>query len=81
MSVGVVGGEVLLDLDYAEDSRAAVDLTVVATAGGELIEVQGAAEAAPFRREVLNDLIDAALSGIATVTERQRAVLAGISLP
>ena len=81
MSVGVVGGEVLLDLDYSEDSRAAVDLTVVATADGELIEVQGAAEAAPFRRETLNELLDVALGGIATLATRQRAVLAGIPLP
>ena len=81
VSVGVVGGEVLLDLDYSEDSRAAVDLTVVATADGELIEVQGAAEAAPFRRETLNDLVDVALEGIAILTARQRGVLAGIPLP
>lgn len=81
VSVGVVGGEVLLDLDYAEDSRASVDLTVVATDGGALIEVQGTAEAAPFGREVLNDLLDAALAGIAVIAERQRAVLAGIPLP
>ena len=81
VSVGVVGGEVLLDLDYSEDSRAAVDLTVVATAEGELIEVQGAAEAAPFRRETLNELLDVALGGIATLAARQRAVLAGIPMP
>ena len=80
VSVGVVDGRVLLDLDYSEDSRAAVDLTVVATATGELIEVQGAAEAAPFRREVLDELLDAALEGIATIGERQRSVLAGIPL-
>ena len=80
VSVGVVDGRVLLDLDYSEDSRAAVDLTVVATATGELIEVQGAAEAAPFRREVLDELLDAALEGVATIGERQRSVLAGIPL-
>lgn len=80
VSVGVVDGRVLLDLDYSEDSRAAVDLTVVATSTGELIEVQGAAEAAPFRRKVLDELLDAALEGIATLTERQRSVLAGIPL-
>ena len=80
VSVGVVDGRVLLDLDYPEDSRAAVDLTVVATATGELIEVQGAAEAAPFRREVLDELLDAALDGIAAISERQRSVLAGIPL-
>lgn len=80
VSVGVVDGRVLVDLDYSEDSRAAVDLTVVATATGELIEVQGAAEAAPFRREVLDELLDAALEGVATIGERQRSVLAGIPL-
>jgi ribonuclease PH len=81
VSVGVVDRRVLLDLDYSEDSRAAVDLTVVATAAGALIEVQGAAEAAPFRREALDELLDAALDGIAILTERQRSVLAGIPLP
>ncbi|MDE2660686.1 MAG: ribonuclease PH [Acidobacteriota bacterium] len=80
VSVGVVDGRVLLDLDYSEDSRAAVDLTVVATATGELIEVQGAAEAAPFRREVLDELLDAALEGIAVIAARQRSVLAGVPL-
>lgn len=80
VSVGVVDGRVLLDLDYSEDSRAAVDLTVVATATGELIEIQGAAEAAPFRREALEELLDAALGGISTIAARQRAVLAGIPL-
>ena len=81
VSVGVVDGEVLLDLDYSEDSRASVDLTVVATAGGELIEVQGAAEAHPFSRRVLDRLLDAAAGGISALAARQRAVLAGIPLP
>ena len=80
VSVGVVDGQVLLDLDYSEDSRAAVDLTVVATPAGQLIEVQGAAEAAPFRREVLDELLDAALEGISTIAARQRSVLAGVPL-
>lgn len=80
VSVGVVDGRVLLDLDYSEDSRAAVDLTVVATATGELIEVQGAAEAAPFRREVLDELLDVALEGITALAERQRSILAGVPL-
>ena len=80
VSVGVVDGRVLMDLDYSEDSRAAVDLTVVATPAGELIEVQGAAEAAPFRREVLDELLGVALEGIANIAERQRSVLAGIPL-
>ena len=80
MSVGVVDGEVLLDLDYAEDSRASVDLTVVETAGGGLIEVQGAAETKPFSRKLLNELLEVAGGGISTLVERQRAVLSGIPL-
>lgn len=81
VSVGIVDGEVLLDLDYSEDSRASVDLTVVQTAGGALIEVQGAAEARPFSRRVLDQLLDAAAGGVASLVERQRAVLAGVPLP
>ena len=80
VSVGVVDEEVLLDLDYAEDSRASVDLTVVETAGGGLIEVQGAAETKPFSRKLLNELLEVAGGGISTLVERQRAVLSGIPL-
>lgn len=72
VSVGVVDGEVLLDLDYSEDSTAEVDLNVVMTGGGEFVEVQGTAERGAFPREVLDQQVDSAQSGIARLTELQR---------
>ncbi len=75
VSVGVVGGEVLLDLDYSEDSTAEVDLNVVAAGDGRLIEVQGTAEREPFSRETLDRLLDAGLAGCAELTRLQRAAL------
>ena len=81
VSVGVVQGEVLVDLDYAEDSRAAVDLNVVQTAGGRLVEVQGAAEGRPFSRQMLDRLLDRAARANRELCRRQREVLAGIPLP
>jgi ribonuclease PH len=64
VSVGIVDGESLLDLDYAEDSNAEVDLNVVMTGEGRLVEVQATAERVPFDREQLDDLLDLAQSGI-----------------
>jgi ribonuclease PH len=64
VSVGVVEGESLLDLDYAEDSTADVDLNVVMTGDGRLVEVQATAERVPFDRERLDGLLDLAASGI-----------------
>lgn len=81
VSVGVVDGEVRLDLDYSEDSRASVDLNVVQDAGGRLIEVQGSAEGRPFARPTLDEMLDAASEGIARLLARQREALAGIALP
>lgn len=72
VSVGVRNGEVLLDLDYPEDVSVDVDFNVVMTGSGRLIEVQGTAEQAPFTREDLNGLIDAATIGIAELIELQR---------
>jgi ribonuclease PH len=63
VSVGVVDGEPRLDLPYEEDVRAEVDMNVVATADGRLVEVQGTAEGAPFDRAALDRLIDLALDG------------------
>ncbi len=74
-SVGIVDGEAVLDLEYAEDSRAEVDMNVVATAGGRLIEVQGTAERAPFSRDQLSQLLDMAQAGIADLVALQRASL------
>jgi ribonuclease PH len=61
VSVGVVGGKMLVDLDYAEDSTAQVDMNVVMAGGGKLIEVQGTAEGEPFTRDELDAMLDGAL--------------------
>jgi ribonuclease PH len=72
VSVGVVDGVPLLDLDYSEDSRAETDMNVVVTGDGRLVEVQATAEAAPFSREELDALIDLALGGIEEIEVAQR---------
>lgn len=76
VSVGLVGGQVLLDLDYGEDSAAEVDLNVVMTAGGEFVEVQGTAEGEPFPRTVLDVLLDRAAAGIRDLCGLQLRALA-----
>lgn len=75
VSVGVVKENYLLDLCYAEDSDAEVDMNVVMTSAGEFIEVQGTAEGKPMLREQLEKLIDLAQAGIQTLIEYQREVL------
>jgi ribonuclease PH len=77
VSVGIVGGKVCLDLDYAEDSTAEVDMNVVATGEGELVEVQGTAEGKPFPRGDLDRMLDAALEGILRLKELQLAAVKG----
>jgi ribonuclease PH len=76
VSVGVVGGRVRLDLPYEEDARAEVDMNVVATDVGTLVEVQGTAEGATFSRRTLDAMMDSALAGIETLTALQRKALA-----
>ncbi len=76
VSVGLVGSVSMLDLDYSEDSRAEVDMNVVMTGSGGLVEVQGTAEGAPFSRAELSTMLDLAASGIGTVLSLQREVLA-----
>jgi ribonuclease PH len=71
VSVGVVGGEALLDLDYSEDSTAEVDMNVVMTGDGRLVEVQATAEQEPFTRERLDDLLELAGSGIEQLAAAQ----------
>ena len=71
VSVGIVGGEAVLDLDYEEDSGAETDMNVVMTAGGELVEVQATAEGEPFSRELLDRLLDLAACGIESLTAAQ----------
>jgi ribonuclease PH len=74
-SVGVVGGEPLLDLAYEDDSRADVDMNIVKTGDGRFIEVQGTAEAIPFGRDALNTLLDLADLGIKQLVDKQRAIV------
>jgi ribonuclease PH len=75
VSVGVVEGERLLDLDYVEDSSAEVDLNVVLTGDGRLVEVQATAERAPFGRDALDELLDLAAAGIETIEQAQEQAL------
>jgi ribonuclease PH len=73
VSVGVVSGHPMLDLEYVEDSSADTDMNVVMTEQGTFIEVQGTAEAAPFDRSELNALLDLAEGGIRQLIEAQKA--------
>ncbi len=75
VSVGLVEEQPLLDLEYVEDVAAQVDMNVVATGGGGLVEVQGTAEGDPFRRDELDRLIDLAVDGIADLVRAQREIL------
>src|SRR5204862_6899850 len=74
-SVGIVGGEPLLDLAYDDDSRAEVDMNVVKTGDGRFIEVQGTAEGLPFGRQSLDTLLDLADLGIQRLVEQQKAIV------
>ena len=71
VSVGVVGGEPLLDLDYSEDSRAEVDMNVVMTGDANLVEVQATAEREPFSRERLDEMLELAAIGIEQIVVAQ----------
>jgi ribonuclease PH len=77
VSVGIVGGVPVLDLDYAEDSDAETDMNVVMNSGGGFIEVQGTAEGHAFRREELDALLDLAAGGIGRLCALQLAALDG----
>ncbi|HTI27722.1 MAG TPA: ribonuclease PH [Kutzneria sp.] len=76
VSVGVIDGRVRLDLPYEEDSRAEVDMNVVATDAGTLVEVQGTGEGATFARSTLDQMLDLALAGCAELTRLQAEALA-----
>ena len=75
ISVGVVAGEVRLDLCYAEDRDAEVDLNVVMTDDGRLIELQGTAEKAPYSRETLDNMLELAAQGTAALVRLQREAM------
>jgi ribonuclease PH len=72
VSVGIVDGAPMLDLDYERDVEAEVDMNVVMSGRGLLVEVQGTAERAPFTREELDRLLDLAAKGIAELHDLQR---------
>jgi len=74
-SVGIIDGVPMLDLCYAEDSRAEVDLNVIMTHKGSIVEIQGTAEKVPFERSALDELLDLARGGIARLVESQKAAL------
>jgi ribonuclease PH len=76
VSVGIVDGELLLDLEYTEDSTAEADMNVVMTGDRHLVEVQATAEGAPFTREELDELLDLASGGIAKIAEAQESAFA-----
>ena len=75
VSVGLLASRPILDLDYGEDRRAQVDMNVVATGRGTLVEVQGTAEGEPFGREELDRMLDIALDAIADLTVQQRDLM------
>ncbi|MCC6209493.1 MAG: ribonuclease PH [Burkholderiales bacterium] len=75
VSVGLVDGTAMLDLDYAEDSSCQADMNVVMTGDGRVVEVQGTAEGEPFSRAELDRLLALAASGIAQLVARQRQAL------
>lgn len=75
VSAGVVDDKIVLDLPYAEDSRAQVDMNVVATGGGRLVEIQGTGEQSTFSRAELDALTDLALDGIGELTRLQAAAV------
>jgi len=76
VSVGIVNGEVLLDLDYSEDSTADVDMNFVVTTSGRFVEVQGTAEAEPFTSQQMDEMRAVALAGISQLLHIQQEVLA-----
>ena len=81
VSVGIIDGIPLLDLEYSEDVRAEVDMNVVMTSSGRFIEVQGTAEGLPFSRGELDDLLGLAEHGIADILEMQAATVADPPAP
>jgi ribonuclease PH len=80
ISVGIIGSETAIDLDYEEDSKAEVDMNVVMTGAGKFIEVQGTAEREPFKKEDLNKLIVLAQKGIEDIVRTQKNILKGIKI-
>lgn len=78
VSVGIVEGRPVLDLDYVEDSAAEVDMNVVRTDAGQYVELQGTAETAPFRRDRLDEMLTLADGGIEHLHRAQREAVGGV---
>ena len=76
VSVGIFAGELVLDLDYPEDSECDTDMNVIMTGSGGIVEIQGTAEGAPFTRAQMNQLVDLAEAGIAQLIAEQKEALA-----
>lgn len=75
VSVGIINGEPLLDLDYGEDSRAEVDMNIVRTGSGHFIEIQGTAESKPFTQAQMEQMTALATRGIDQLLDEQRTLL------
>lgn len=75
VSVGIIDNEIMLDLEYEEDSRAEVDMNFVMTGSGNFIEVQGTAERVPFSRTQMDRMTEMAVSGIMRLIQRQKDIL------
>jgi ribonuclease PH len=78
VSIGIVGGKILLDLCYEEDSKAEVDMNFVMTGSGKFIEVQGTAETAPFTKRQMERMADVAQQGIKELLKEQKRVIASL---
>jgi ribonuclease PH len=81
VSVGIAGGQICLDLNYDEDSTAAVDMNIVMTGDGRLVEVQGTAEGEPFSRKQMDLLMDTATAGVHQLFHLQREALGPLLPP
>jgi len=79
-SVGIVDGEILLDLAYEEDSRAEVDMNFVMTGGKKMIEIQATAEQVPFDDAQLQRMLELARGGVSDLIAKQQAVLGTLQL-
>ena len=75
ISCGIVGGEVMLDLDFEEDSQAEVDCNFVMTSLGKIIEIQGTAEKKPFSESEFNEMLELAKAGIVVLIEKQKQII------
>ena len=81
VSIGIVEGKILLDLCYEEDSKADVDMNFVMTGAGKFIEVQGTAEASPFKRRQMEHMAEIAQTGIKELLKTQKNVIGNLTVP